>query len=106
MHFRTKNRDTFYAMVLVFGLVLLGFTFVQAYLFLLANVQITGTDLADTFSSSMKALVTVCIKVIYLCVMGWVGALVTARGVTLLRQPRSEGTPKEEEGPLQKPAVG
>ena len=99
MPFSIRNRDAFYAAVLLFGLVLLGFTFVQAYLFLLGNVQITGTEFTDVFSSSMKALITVCIKVIYLCVMGWVGALVTSRGVTLLWRPKIEAKPKEEERP-------
>lgn len=99
MHSSIRNRDAFYAAVLVFGLVLLGFTFIQAFLFLLGNVQITGTDVTDVFSSSMEALITVCIKVIYLCVMGWVGALVTARGVTLLLHPKVEAKPKEGERP-------
>lgn len=106
MHFSIRNKDAFYAVVLVFGLVLLGFTFVQAYLFLLVNVQITGSEFTDVFSSSMKALITACIKIIYLGVMVWVGALVTARGVTLLRHPKIEAKPKEEEKPAEKPAAG
>jgi hypothetical protein len=105
MRISIRNKEGFYIAVLVFGLVLLGFTFVQAYLLLLVNVQITGAEFTDIFGSSMQALVTACIKIIYLGVMGWVGALVTARGVTLLQQPRSEVKPKEEEKPTEKPAA-
>lgn len=105
MRLSIRNKEAFYAAVLVFGLVLLGFTFVQAYFFLVENVQIPGTEFTDVFGSSMKVLITACIKVIYLGVMGWIGALVTARGVALLHQPKSEIKPKEEEKPAEKPAA-
>lgn len=105
MPISVRNKEGFYIAVLVFGLALLGFTFVQAYLFLLVNVKITGAVFTDIFGSSMEALFTACIKIIYLGLMGWVGALVTARGVTLLQQPRSEVKPKEEEKSTEKPAA-
>jgi hypothetical protein len=102
--FSIENKEAFYVAVLVFGLVLLGFTFVQAYLFLVENVQITGTEFTDVFGSSMKVLVTACIKIIYLGVMGWTGALVTARGVALLQRPRMKAKPQVEK-PVEKPAA-
>jgi uncharacterized protein with PQ loop repeat len=96
MHFTIRNKEALGIAVLLFGLALLGFTFYEAYVFLLGNVQITGTEFTDVFGSSIGALITACIKIIYLGVMVWIGALVTARAVTILQLPKSEEKPKDE----------
>jgi hypothetical protein len=72
---------------LVAGIGLLAFTFISAYLFLIANPSITGsTDLIDAFGSALAPLIGASIRIMYLGVMGWIGSGLTARGVQLVTQ--------------------
>jgi len=71
--------------VLFSGIVLLIFTFVNAYLFLNEDLMIVASSsLIDLFGESLAPLVEACIRVMYLAIMGWIGSIVTIRGVQLL----------------------
>jgi len=75
--------------VLMVGVGLLIFTFVSAYGFLTQSLSIlTSADLAQTFGEALAPLISTCIRVMYLGVMGWIGSLLTIRGVTILSQVR------------------
>jgi len=72
---------------LIAGIGLLAFTFISAYLFLIANPSITGSaDLIDAFGSSLAPLIGASIRIMYLGVMGWIGSGLTTRGVQLVTQ--------------------
>jgi cytoskeletal protein RodZ len=71
--------------VLMIGIILLIFTFVSAYGFLAAGLSIIATqDLVRTFGEALAPLIAACIHVMYLGVMGWIGSLITVRGVTII----------------------
>jgi len=75
--------------VLVIGVALLVFTFVNAYGFLAQNLSIlTSSDLTQTFGQALAPLISTCIHVMYLGVMTWIGSLLTIRGVAILAQTR------------------
>jgi hypothetical protein len=72
---------------LLTGIVLLAITFISAYLFLASNPSITASsDLIDTFGESLAPLIEASIRIMFLGVMGWIGSILTARGVQLLTQ--------------------
>ena len=69
------------------GIGLLAFTFISAYLFLIADSSITtSSDLIDAFGSALAPLIGATIRIMYLGVMGWIGSGLTARGVQLVTQ--------------------
>jgi len=71
--------------VLMVGVALLVFTFVSAYGFLTQNLSVIASeDLVATFGAALAPLITTCIHIMYLGVMGWVGSLLTIRGVTII----------------------
>lgn len=71
--------------VLMIGITLLIFTFVSAYGFLTAGLSIFASqDLVQTFGEALAPLIAACIRVMYLGVMGWIGSLITIRGVTII----------------------
>jgi hypothetical protein len=71
--------------VLTVGIALLVFTFISAYGFLNESLSIVASaDLAKTFGETLAPLIGTCIRVMYLGVMGWVGSLITIRGVTVI----------------------
>lgn len=75
--------------VLSVGIGLLLFTFISAYSFLSQGLSIlTSSDLAQTFGDALAPLISTSIRIMYLGVMGWIGSLLTIRGVTLLTQQR------------------
>jgi hypothetical protein len=79
------------------GIGLLAFTFINAYLFLINNPTIaTSADLVDVFGSSLAPLIGASIRIMYLGVMGWIGAGLTMRGVQLLGQLRRIEAGSEE----------
>lgn len=72
---------------LFIGVALLAFTFISAYLFLRSNPSIPGSpDLVAVFGESLAPLIVTCIRVMYLGVMGWIGSVLTIRGVQLVTQ--------------------
>jgi hypothetical protein len=71
--------------VLGVGIALLIFTFISAYGFLAAGLSIIASDdLVKTFGTALAPLIGTCIRVMYLGVMGWIGSLITIRGVTII----------------------
>jgi hypothetical protein len=71
--------------VLSVGVALLIFTFASAYMFLNGKLQLASSqDLTQTFGEALTPLIAASIHIMYLGVMGWVGSLITVRGVTLV----------------------
>ncbi len=71
--------------VLAIGVGLLIFTFFSAYGFLTAGISpISTQDLIQTFGEAIGPLIAASIQVMYLGVMGWIGSLITIRGVTVM----------------------
>ncbi|MEM2971782.1 MAG: hypothetical protein QW270_05095 [Candidatus Bathyarchaeia archaeon] len=91
--------------VLGIGVALLIFTFVSAYGFLTQSLQILASeDLVRTFGEALSPLIVTCIRLMYLGVMGWVGSLLTIRGVTIIAHvPQTMPTVPQKEAVVQKP---
>ena len=71
--------------VLIIGVALLIFTFVSAYGFLSQGLSIIASeDLVRTFGEALAPLIATCIRVMYLGIMGWIGSLLTIRGITII----------------------
>ena len=88
--------------ILFTGICLLAFTFISAYIFLINNPPITGSaDLLDVFGSSLAPLIGAAIRIMYLGVMGWIGAGLTARGVQLVVQFKRLARPEFPQDPRQ-----
>ena len=80
---------------LFIGVALLAFTFVSAYLFLGNNPTIAGSpDLVTVFGTALAPLIETCIRIMYLGVMGWIGSVLTIRGVQLITQLGREAKPE------------
>ena len=76
--------------VLSSGVALLVFTFINAYLFLTGGLDIPSIeDWVAELGELLGPLVETCIRIMYLGIMGWIGALLTKRGIEFLtRVPR------------------
>ena len=71
--------------VLIIGVALLIFTFVSAYGFLTQSLSIIASaDLVQTFGAALAPLIATCIRIMYLGIMGWIGSLLTIRGITII----------------------
>lgn len=71
--------------VLMIGVALLVFTFISSYGFLTQSLAIIASeDLVQTFGEALAPLIASCIRIMYLGVMGWIGSLITIRGVTII----------------------
>ena len=83
-----EDKPMIIAYVMLFtGIGLLAFTFINAYAFLINNPSIAaGADLVDVFGSALAPLIGASIRIMYLGVMGWIGAGLTSRGVQLVTQ--------------------
>ena len=80
---------------LIIGIALLAFTFVSAYLFLSSELSIAGTpDLVTVFGAALAPLIETCIRIMYLGIMGWIGSILTIRGVQLTTQLQTKGKPE------------
>jgi len=74
---------------LFIGVGLLVFTFLNAYWFLAKDITIVASqDLVRAFGEALAPLVATCIHIMYLGVMGWIGSLLTLRGIPLLTHPK------------------
>lgn len=92
--------------VLIVGVVLLIFTFVSAYGFLTQSLSIISSeDMVRTFGEALAPLIATCIRIMYLGVMGWVGSLLTIRGVTIISHapPAPQVVPQKETAIAPKP---
>jgi len=90
--------------VLIIGVALLIFTFISAFVFLTENLQILATqNMAQTFGEALVPLIATCVRVMYLGVMGWIGSLITIRGITILNSsPKVEVSGTQSQEVLQK----
>ncbi|MBE0512348.1 hypothetical protein IBX38_04785 [Candidatus Bathyarchaeota archaeon] len=80
---------------LFIGVALLAFTFVSAYLFLSNDPSIVGSpDLVAVFGDALAPLILTCIRIMYLGVMGWIGSVLTIRGVQLVTQLKRGAKPE------------
>jgi len=71
--------------VLLVGVALLIFTFVSAYGFLTQSLSIIASaDLVQTFGEALAPLIATCIRIMYLGIMGWIGSILTIRGITII----------------------
>ena len=71
--------------VLLIGVALLVFTFISAYEFLTQNLSIIASeDLVGTFDEALAPLIATCIRIMYLGIMGWIGSLLTIRGIAII----------------------
>jgi hypothetical protein len=78
--------------VLCIGVALLIITFVSAYGFLTESIiPLSTQDLVQTFGEALGPLIAAAIHIMYLGVMGWIGSLITIRGVTIMTNaPKAE----------------
>ncbi len=91
---KDKAEASGYATLFI-GVALLAFTFASAYLFLTKNPSITGSpDLIAVFGGALAPLIEACIRIMYLGVMGWIGSVLTIRGVQLITRPKIEAKPE------------
>ena len=71
--------------VLFLGVALLFFTFISAYLFLIGVLSIPSTEgLVELFGVALAPLIEGAIRVLYLGVMGWIGSILTRRGIQII----------------------
>lgn len=84
--------------VLFIGAAVLLFTFYNAYLFLSGAVDmfsdVTG-NLMEAFGETLAPLIETCIRAIYLGIMGWIGSILTRRGVQIVTIEGEASKPKE-----------
>jgi len=72
-------------LTLLVGIGLLIFTFANAFFFLRSVLNVLGSsDLIKTFGETLAPLMEAAIRVMYLGVMGWVGSILTARGLQII----------------------
>jgi hypothetical protein len=91
--------------VLFIGVILLGFTFFSAYLFLTGELSILVTgDLLQSFGEALAPLIEAIIRVLFLGIMGWIGSIITIRAVQLLKQDRVQTTQQNPAQVQQQPA--
>jgi len=91
--------------ILFVGVALLIFTFLNAYWFLTQDIGLIATgDLVKAFGEALAPLIATCIRIMYLGIMGWIGSLLTLRGISLLKGELSPQT-KVEKKPQQKSTI-
>ena len=89
--------------ILFIGVALLLFTFLNAFWFLTRDIGLISTgDLVEAFGKSLAPLIATCIRIMYLGIMGWIGSLLTLRGISLLKQKESTSQVKVEKKIQQK----
>jgi outer membrane biosynthesis protein TonB len=78
-------------MVLFIGVALLAFTFLNAYWLLSENINIIASqDLMTAFGEALAPLMAAVIRIMYLGIMGWIGSLLTLRGIPLVTHTRTQ----------------
>lgn len=80
------NKPQFTGIIILFtGVALLAFTFVNAFMFLQEPLGILASgDLARVFGEALAPLIQACVRLMYLGIMGWIGSLLTVRGIPLV----------------------
>jgi hypothetical protein len=73
--------------ILSIGVALLVFTFINAFMFLREPFSILATsNLESVFGEALAPLIQACIRLMYLGIMGWIGSMLTVRGIPLVAQ--------------------
>jgi hypothetical protein len=87
--------------ILGIGVALLVFTFISAYGFLTSATSPPESEgLEQFFGTAFAPLIGTAMRIMYLGVMGWIGSLITIRGVTIIAN-----VPKIETLTAQTPTV-
>ena len=77
--------------ILFLGAGLLIFAFFNAYLLLGGVLSIMASpNLIEVFGQALAPLIEACIRAVYLGIMGWVGSILTVRGIQSLAQVKRE----------------
>jgi len=78
--------------VLFIGVALLLFTFIAAYQFMMGIVGISSSqNLMNQFGETLSILIAYALRALFLGIMGWIGSILTRRGVqTITQEPRTE----------------
>jgi hypothetical protein len=83
--------------VLFVGVILLAFAFFSAYGYLSGTLSIlASSDLTELFGNAMAPLIEAIIRILYLGIMGWIGSILTIRGVQLLKLEKEVITPQSQ----------
>jgi hypothetical protein len=82
--------------VLFVGVGLLVFTFFNAYLFLGEKLRFLSTNLIEAFGEAIGPLIETSVRIMYLGIMGWIGSILTIRGIQLLIQLKREAKAPEK----------
>jgi len=79
--------------VLFIGVILLIFAFFNAYAFLTGQLEIVASqDILQAFGEALAPLIVAIIRILYLGIMGWIGSILTIRGIQLLKMERPPET--------------
>jgi len=86
--------------VLFVGMILLALTFFSAFGFLSGSISILASaDLTELFGNAMGPLIEAIIRILYLGIMGWIGSILTIRGVQLLKREKEAAPPQVQVKP-------
>lgn len=75
--------------VLFLGVGLLVFTFFNAYMFLVGGLEIPSLgdiERLEQLFGVFAPLIETCIRIMYLGIMGWIGSILTVRGIQFRTQ--------------------
>ncbi len=88
--------------LLFVGVAVLLFTFIQAFQLLINFEDILGSsDLINLFGDALAPLISYAIRALYLGIMGWIGSILTRRGVQILTTTPQGIQPTREESHLE-----
>ena len=88
--------------ILFAGVAALLFTFASAYQFLIGVLNIPSSeDLMSAFGDVLGPLMLYAIRALYLGIMGWIGSIMTRRGVQITTSLPKEATTGTTTGPRQ-----
>jgi len=91
--------------LIIVGLALLLFTFIMAYVMLIAETGVLpALNLSEALGEILGPIAEAIIRIMYLGIMGWTGSIATIRGIQLYKeakptsqQPPQAFQPKAEE---------
>ena len=88
--------------LLIIGVAVLLFTCILAFQLLMGFEDILGSsDLVNFFGEALAPLISYAIRALYLGVMGWIGSILTRRGVQILTTTPQIIQPNEKEHKLE-----
>jgi uncharacterized membrane protein len=82
--------------LMIVGLMLLIFTFIMAYIMLIADTGILpALNLSEALGEILGPIAEAIIRIMYLGIMGWIGSIATMRGIQLYK----ESKPTKQQAP-------